>query len=38
MWKIFLIQITHAKRVFKDSEIINLAKYHDFYVQSITLL
>ena len=38
MWKIFLIQITHAKRVFKDFEIINLAKYPGFYVQSITLL
>ena len=28
----------HAKRVFKDFEIKNLGEYHDFYVQSDTLL
>ena len=28
----------HAKRVCKDFEIINLGEYHDFYVQSDTLL
>ena len=28
----------HAKRGCKDFEIINLAKYHDLYVQSDTLL
>ena len=27
-----------AKRVFKDSEIKNLGEYHNFYVQSNTLL
>ena len=27
----------HTKRVFKDLEIKNLAKYHDLYVQSNTL-
>ena len=28
----------HAKRVYKDVEIKNLREYHDFYVQSDTLL
>ena len=28
----------HAKIVFKDFEIENLGEYHDFYVQSNTLL
>ena len=28
----------HAKRVCKDFEIKNLGEYHDFYVQSNTLL
>ena len=29
---------THAKRVFKEFEINNLGEYHDWYVQSDTLL
>ena len=29
---------THAKRVCKDFEIKNLGEYHDWYVQSDTLL
>ena len=28
----------HVKRVFKDFEIKNLGEYHDFYVQSNTLM
>ena len=31
-------EFVHAKRVFKDFEIENLGEYHDFYVQSTTLM